>query len=111
MSFQVTGYLPADDARRFTDYAARFGLDKSALASLLVQRELILDRLPALGRFRHHVPTADCIKITAHRVDASTKAAFEAAAARHGLKPGVAASILFLAENKEHWLEKSLRNS
>ncbi|HJS13165.1 hypothetical protein [Sphingopyxis sp.] len=108
MSVQITAYIAKEEAEQFHLYAASLGIDKSSLANLLIKRELLLDRLGDLGKYRHDVPRAQCMKITAHVADQSTKTAFEAAAQRHKLRPGIAASILFRAELSEIWLKQSL---
>lgn len=108
MTVQITAYLPSDDAETFLSYSNSVGIDKSSLANLLIVRELRLDRLGSLSRFRHGQPSASCIKVTAHLSDSAIKDAFTASAARHKLRPGTAASIIFRAELEERWLEQSL---
>ncbi len=108
MSLQITAYLPSDDAGTFLSYSNSLGIDKSSLANLLIVRELRLNRLGFLSRFRHSEPSASCIKVTAHLSDPAIKDAFAASAARHKLRPGTAASIIFRAELEERWLERSL---
>lgn len=107
MTVQITGYLPDDEEGVFRDYAASLGIDKSALANLLIRRELARDRLGRLERFGHQVPRSACTKVTAH-VDDATKRAFATHAQRHGLRPGIAAGWLFRAELAESWLLHSL---
>ena len=107
MKAQITSYLPAEEESEFRDYAAMLGIDKSALANLLIRREIARDRLNELGRFGHQMPRSACTKVTAH-VDDATKTAFAVHSARHALRPGVAAGLLFRAELAEHWLQHSL---
>jgi len=105
---QITGYLPRQEAEAFQVYAASLGIDKSALANLLILRELKRGRLPSLAKFLHDEPRSECVKITAHVADERTKSSFKAAAGRQGLKPGAAAAILFRAEISERWLQTSM---
>ncbi|WBO22722.1 hypothetical protein [Sphingomonas abietis] len=107
MPVQITAYLPIVDAERFQAYAESFGIDKSALANLLIKRELALQRLSVLERYKHSMPISGCKKVTAHIVDPETKAAFAALSEQNQLKAGAAASILFLAELHERWLDRA----
>ena len=111
MPWQITGYLPRDDAERFRSYAVELGIDKSALANLLIHRELQLGRLAGLRQHQHSEPRARCTKVTAHLADSAIKLAFNAAAQQVGLVPGAAASILFRAELSERWLARSIRTA
>ena len=111
MSLQITAYLPSDDAEAFLRYSNSLGIDKSSLANLLVVRELRLNRLGSLSRFRHSQPSASCIKVTAHLTDPAIKDEFTASATRHELRPGAAAAMIFLAELEERWLERSLNRA
>ena len=111
MSVQITAYLPSDDAETFLSYSNSLGIDKSSLANLLIVRELQLNRLDSLSRFRHGQSSASCTKVTAHLSDPAIKDAFTASAARHKLRPGTAAGMIFRAELEERWLERSLRQA
>lgn len=108
MSVQITAYLPSDDAETFRSYSNSLGIDKSSLANLLIVRELRLNRLGSLSCFRHDQPSASCIKVTAHLSDPAIKDEFSASATRHKLRLGTAAAMIFRAELKERWLERSL---
>lgn len=102
---QITGYLTPVQAAAFQDLAASGGLDVSALANLLIVRELRVNRLRILkADFDADLGQGERMKITAHQRFDVTKEAFSAHAAATGLKPGPAAAILFRAELKERWL-------
>lgn len=106
---QILGYLSDEEARAFQLYAAELRLDVTALANLLIVRELRRDRLNAL-RQRHD---RDLVqqpkkKIVAHQSGDETKAAFKSHAADHDLKPSRAAAIIFRAELAERWLAASM---
>jgi len=106
---QIIGYLTPVEAAAFQEHAASGGLDASALANLLVARELRIRRLPDLkGRFDVDLPRGDRTKITAHQRGEATKQAFCAHAATAGLKPSPAAALLFRAELEERWLKYCL---
>ncbi len=102
---QIIGYLTSAEAAAFREHAASGGLDASALANLLVARELQIGRLPDLkGRFDVDLSSGERTKITAHLRVEGTKQAFGAHAAAAGLKPSPAAALLFRAELEERWL-------
>ena len=107
---QILGYLSFVEAVDFQLHAASGGLDASALANLLIARELNLARLSELrGEFCVDAVHPDRKKIVAHVRDDSTKVSFARAAAEAGLKPSPAAAILFRAELKERWLSHCLK--
>lgn len=102
---QIIGYLTPDQAAAFQEHAASGGIDASALANLLIVRELLICRLADLkARIDADLPPGDRMKVTAHQSDNATKLAFGAHAASVGLKPSPAAAILFRAELEERWL-------
>lgn len=102
---QIIGYLSSAEATDFREHAAGGGIDVSALANLLITRELRIGRLPNLkGRFSVHLPPADRTKIVAYLRDRDTKQAFGAHAGAAGLRPTPAAALLFRAELEERWL-------
>ena len=106
---QIIGYLTFEEAAEFDRYASNLRLDRTALANLLIVRELRCDRLRLLSTiFDCKVSNGGKTKIVAHQSDGSTKAAFKCHVESHGLKPGRSAAILFRAELKEHWLLTSI---
>jgi hypothetical protein len=107
---QILGYLPADECSEFQRYAGSLNLDTSALANLLILRELAACRLSSMIRFQLGVPTSKCAKVTAHQAQSDTKQSFVTHARNCGLKPAPAATILFRAELEERWLAKFVQN-
>ncbi|MGN6691135.1 MAG: hypothetical protein ACTHJU_09370 [Sphingopyxis sp.] len=106
---QILGYLSDDEAGAFQQYAADLRLDVTALANLLIVRELRRDRLAALrSRYDRDLSAEPKKKIVAHQSDHDTKAAFKAHANGHDLKPSRAAAIIFRAELAERWLAVSM---
>jgi hypothetical protein len=104
---QVLGYVTPEERDAFEAYANEHGLDVSALANLLIARELRAKRLALLTpRFDRTEPLPDRLKIVAHTPTQATKLAFAARAAEAGVKPTRAAAILFRAELEERWLER-----
>lgn len=103
---QILGYVTSEDRDRFEAYALAHGINVTALANLLIARELRARRLTKLqDAFDATRPLASRSKIVAHTPDAATKAAFTARAHEAGMKPSRAAAVLFRAELKERWLE------
>lgn len=93
------------EARAFASYAEGLGIDTTALANLLIRRELELCRLGALVAER---PRESVTKVTAHFRAAELKAHFRDHAGKFGLRPGPAAALLYRAELEEKWLLSSL---
>ncbi len=102
---QIVGYVTTEEAQSFAAYAETLGVDASALANLLIRRELQLGRLGLL-------PTPPVekrgVKITAHFKDETVKSNFTDHASWHGLAAGPAATRLYRAELEEHWLQSCL---
>lgn len=106
---QIGGYLKPDEHARFKAYANGLGLSESALANLLLVREIRRKRLRDLkSRYSAGAPSESRERVTAHRPDAAIKVAFVARSSEEGLKPDQAASILYRAEISERWLEQSI---
>lgn len=106
---QIGGYLQPDEHARFKAYANELGLSESALANLLLVREIRRKRLNDLkGKYSAGAPSESRERVTAHRPDAVMKIAFVAHSSKEGLKPDQAASILYRAELGERWLEQSI---
>lgn len=99
--------MTPDERDAFHDYALQHGLDSTALANLLIARELQARRLLVLaGRYDASGPLPERAKVVAHTPSAATKSAFTGLAEAAGLKPSRAAAILFRAELHERWLER-----
>jgi hypothetical protein len=106
---QVNIYVTGTDHEQFTKYAWDFGLDATALANLLLTRELRIGRLTGL---RSLVPQRGDLrgaKVTAH-LSRDRRVAFATRAKSCGLSLSKAGAILILAELKEHWLKKAVDN-
>jgi hypothetical protein len=102
---QIVGYVTSDEANAFAAYAESLSLDVSALANLLIRREVQIGRLAHLPV----PPPGDrAVKITAHFKTAAVKTGFTDHAQRHGLRAGPAATRLYRAELDERWLEGCL---
>jgi hypothetical protein len=106
---QIGGYLQPDEHARFKAYANGLGLSESALANLLIVREIRCKRLRVLkGKYLTGTPSESRQRVTAHRSDAVMKSAFLTRSGEEGLKPDQAASILYRAEISERWLEQAI---
>jgi hypothetical protein len=106
--FQQHAYLTSEEDAQFRRYAKARGLDATALASVLLLRELRLHRLE-ISRFS----ATDSLghrdrKVTAHLPTQAEKEAFVAHARNCGLKPATAAAILLRAELTERWLDRDM---
>lgn len=102
---QIVGYVTADEAAAFATYAEAMGIDVSALANLLLRREIKLGRL---GGMSAPIVEHRSVKITAHFKGDIAKARFTEHASQFSLRPGPAAARLFRAELEERWLERCL---
>src|SRR3546814_7340952 len=108
---QILGYLSDDEASAFQQYAAELRLDVTALANLLIVRELRRERLAALRPLHDRdLGGQGKKKIVAHQSDPETKAAFKAHAIARDLKPSRAAAIIFRAELAERRLAVSMED-
>lgn len=106
---QIGGYLTPLEHTNFKAYAQEFGLSESALANLLLVRELRLRRIHYLkGKYPAGAPSDSRQRVTAHQSNAALKIAFEVHSVEEGLKPDQATSILYRTELDERWLEKSI---
>lgn len=106
---QIGGYLQPDEHARFKAYANGLGLSESALANLLIVREIRRKRLGVLKvKYLAGKPSESRQRVTAHRPDAVMKAAFLSRSSEEGLKPDQAASIIYRAEINERWLEQAI---
>ena len=106
---QILGYLALDEADNFQHYAAELSLDRTALANLLIVRELRIGRLAELKlRYDRDLGGMEKTKVVAHQADLLIKGVFKAHAANFALKPSRAAAIVFRAELAERWLEASM---
>lgn len=105
---QIVGYVTTNEAKAFARYAESLGVDVSALANLLLRREMHLGRLDEIPA----PPTEErTVKITAHLKGEALKTSFTEHASKYGLRAGPAATRLFRAELEERWLEACLRTN
>ena len=96
------------DGRAFGSYALELGLDESALATLLIVRELRVGRLQAIAETR--IAKSDKGKrVTARPRQPEIETAFASHALSVGLRPGQAAALLIQTELSEHWLKSALK--
>lgn len=106
---QILGYLTTEEVLHFQSYAAELRLDATALANLLIVRELRNPRLGKLReRFDRELGGSERSKVVAHQRGERTKLAFKEHAEGLGLKASRAAAILFRAELEELWLQGSM---
>jgi hypothetical protein len=104
---QVLGYVTPAERDAFEAYAHDHGLDVTALANLLIARELKAKRLEKLLLSSGPGEALSVrAKIVAHTPSDATKAVFAIRAAQAGVKPSRAAAILFRTELEERWLER-----
>jgi len=104
---QVLGYVTSAERDTFEAYALDHGLDVTALANLLIVRELRAKRLEMLVTTVEPAPPLTVrAKIVAHTPTEATKLAFSIRASEAGMKPSRAAAILFRTELEERWLER-----
>ena len=105
---QIVGYVLDEEAERFGQYASALSLDVSAVATLLIVREIsagrlrgIVERYPSVGGGR---------KIVAHQRNGDLKQVFADHVAKFDVRSTPAAGSLFRAELHERWLEKTVHN-
>jgi hypothetical protein len=107
---QIGGYLDPNEHASFKAYATCLQISDSALANLLIVRELRCKRLNRLkSPFQQTIAAANRKRITAHISDPSFKFAVETHLTEVGLTPDQAMSILLRAELCERWLANSMR--
>ena len=106
---QITGRMTPDERLRFAEYSREVGVDGGTVASLLINRELRLRRLPALwSELRNRPDGTTSGTITSHRLGVAQKAHFYSYVERQSLSASKALGLLCRVELKERWLERSL---
>ena len=106
---RIGGYLSIEEHAAFKEYAASLQLGVSALASLLIEREIRVVRLAKLAEtYRRHLPLSRRRRITAKPQLDGCKAVFDVHVRKLDLSPDAGAGILFRAELTERWLERSV---
>ena len=105
---QIGSNLRPSEYEQFNCYADDLQVSNTSLANLLIRRELRRKRLaklrekhPAFRGLREH-------RITANQTNPPIKAAFEAHVREIGLGTDAAAGILFRAELRERWLDRTV---
>ena len=106
---QIGGYVSKAERGQFKKYAADLQISESAVATLLILRELQLRRLSQLKEsYSLGAPANDRARITAHQSNDGLKAAFEARSGEEDMLPDQAASLVFRAELTERWLRHAI---
>lgn len=101
--------MTAEERDQFGEYAHRLGLDGGTVATLLLVRELRVDRLAVLRQKpQFRLPDGDAGTITTHRFAPAEKEKFKEHRSRYGLSARKALGLLCRAELKERWLEKAI---
>lgn len=103
---QIHGKVTATENSKFKRYADSLGLTKTALAQLLLEREL---HRKALDQAKIKPETPNGFKITAHVRSPELKPAFDVYAASLGFPSGTVAAAIFRLELEERWLEREVR--
>lgn len=107
MTEQITGRLTKEERSEFGNYAERLGLDGGTVATLLLARELRVERLATIRlvpEFR--APSTTPATITTHRFPKSEKERFVNYVESLGLSQSKALGLLCRAELAELWLEQ-----
>ena len=104
---QIGSNLRPEEYDNFKAYAASFQLTHSAVANLLILRELRRRRLDRLRKKHKEFRGLPEHRITGN-VNANIKAAFDAHVAEIGLGSDAAAGIVFRAELGERWLDRAV---
>ena len=106
----IGAWISEADGRAFGSYALELGLDESALATLLIVRELHVGRLQAIAETRS-AKSAKEKRVTARPRQPEIETAFAKHALLNGFKPGQAAALLIQTELSERWLKSALESS
>lgn len=104
---QIGGYVTKAEKALFKAYSESCGIAESALANLLVRRELSLNRLAILGRL-HSSEAKKGPRITANIKEERIKTAFKEHVKRYDMEPGPAATVLWRAELAEQWMDAAI---
>lgn len=108
---QIIGYLAPEEVEAFQRYAGELNVDATALANLLILRELHFRRVVELSsKFDRGLVGRETAKIIAHQKNGSTKALLQTYAESLGMKPSRIAAIIFRAEITEQWLAKAVES-
>ena len=105
---RIGGWLSVAEGLEFESYATQIGIDHSALATLLIVRELNRDNLSSLATRSGGVCCEKGRRVTASPKGTDWKARFADHARVHSMTPDAAASMIFRFELAEKWLAKEL---
>lgn len=106
---QIVGYFTASQQKALAAYAQDCDLPLSAIARLLIRRELRRKRIGSLVSDTALTPVATKgPKVVARFATSEDRHAFETYIAGFGLKPTPALSLLLLSELRERWLLRAL---
>lgn len=102
----IGGWLSDEEGESFATYAAEIGIDTSALATLLIAREMSENGLGATRANGRSPPLLKGRRISARTARRDLRDRFRAHAAGFGMSSDSAAAAVFRAELEERWLGK-----
>ena len=105
---RLGAWLAKTEVKAFREYAAELRVPDSALALLLILRELRLRRLEELGSYRATVPSDERKYLTATGPGAEVVGELQAHVERLGETLNGALTLLFRAELAERWLDRAM---
>ncbi|OYW45880.1 MAG: hypothetical protein B7Z08_01395 [Sphingomonadales bacterium 32-68-7] len=103
----IGAWLSADDGDAYVEYCRGLGLDESALATLLLVREVNAGRLHELKALGG-LPNFKQKRVTIRPKGSGLREKFLAHAKANGLGLEQAAALVLMAETREKWLEQVL---
>lgn len=107
MTDAIGTWLSAADGEAFADYCRSLGLDESALATLLLVREVNVGRLQTLTT-HCRPPHFKDKRVTIRPRRSGLREEFDRHAKANGLGIERATALLLVAETQEKWLERLL---
>jgi len=108
MTDAIGAWLSAEEGRAYAKYCKHLGLDESALATLLLTREVNTGRLHELKALQR-APRLKAKRVTIRPQGAGLRERFVAHARANGVPMERAAALVLVAETHEKWLESLLR--
>lgn len=100
----IGAWLSADDGDEYVEYCKGLGLDESALATLLLVREVNAGRLQEL-KSQVRLPSTKHKRVTIRPKGSGLREKFMAHAKANGLGMERAAALVLMAETREKWLQ------
>ena len=107
----IGAWLSIEEGEAFSKYCAQLGLDESALATLLLTRELSRGQLGVLNWPDGPRKLVERKRVTARSRAPGFRRAFIEHAKTHGFGQDKAACLIFLREIEEQWLQKAIANT